>query len=376
MTEVITQIEVWACRVPLPVPLDFGTYSVSSRHYVALRIRTRSGLYGDVVGHCRGSPVDVAIADLLAPRLIGSDALDINARERDFLALTVPLERDGVMGRAWSLIELALQGIAAGARQFPVWRAIGGSQRRLAVQLVEGYTIPNESDQAFADRLLARVREGYTALKIAGSQYQDGRVLLRRLRLIRQEAPQTRLVVDMGWSWQRADEHSEQLAAMADLGIDWLEDAFPRDAVGEYARAAQLTTMPVGCGDEATRASDILAVVERTTPAVVRLDVTALGGITGVLPLMRQIITARRRVSLHEFADLHIHVALAEPTVDHVEMFPADRPFDARHLLTLSSAHQRVTRGWFNPPMEPGLGIDLDLDQVARFSYRHACTRA
>jgi L-alanine-DL-glutamate epimerase-like enolase superfamily enzyme len=376
MTEAVAQIDVWACRVPLPAPLDFGTYSVSSRYYVALRISTRSGLQADVIGHCRGSPVDVAIADILAPRLIGSDALDVDARHKDFLRLAVALEADGVMGRAWSLIELALQGIGASARQLPVWRAIGGSPRRIAVQLVEGYSIPGESDEAFAHRLLARVREGYTALKIAGSQYSDGKVLLRRLHLLRREAPQTRLVIDMGWSWHRADEHREQLAALAELGIDWLEDAFPRDAVDEYARAAQMTTMPVGCGDEATRASDILALVERTALAVARLDVTALGGITGVLPLMRRIVAARRRVSLHEFADLHIHVALAEPQIDHVEMFPTDRPFDARHLLTLSCAHQRVKQGWLEAPLEPGFGIDLDVAQVARFAYRHACVRA
>lgn len=372
MMETIAQIDVWACRVPLPAPLDFGTYLVSSRYYVALRVTTRSGLHADVVGHCRGSPVDVAIADLLAPMFIGSDALDLGARRGDFLRLTVALEPDGVMGRAWSLFELALQGIAASARQLSVWQAIGGAPRRVAVQLVEGYSIPGESDRAFVDRLLVRVREGYAALKIAGSQYPDQQVLMRRLRLVRREAPQTRLVVDMGWSWQRADEHQEQLAALADLGIDWLEDAFPRDAVGEYARAAQLTTMPVGCGDEATRASDILALLQRTTLAVVRLDVTALGGITGVLSLMRQTIAARRRVSLHEFADLHIHVALVEPQVDHVEMFPTDRSFDARHFLTMSTAQQRVTQGWFEPPSEPGLGIELNLAEVARFSYRHA----
>jgi L-alanine-DL-glutamate epimerase-like enolase superfamily enzyme len=371
MQDTIDQIDVWACCVPLPASLHFGAFSVNSRRYVALRVRTAGGLTADVVGHSRGSPTDVAIVDLLAPRLLGADPTDIDARREDFLNATVALERDGVLGRAWSLLELALQGLSASVRAIPAWKLLGGSPRALPVQLVEGYALSNESDEAFADRLVARTHEGYTALKVEGAHYRDWKTLERRLQLIRRQAPGCRLVVDFAWTWRRASEHAETLAALESLGIDWIEDAFPRDAIAEYAHAAQLTRAPIGCGDEATRSADLLALVDAGALQVVRMDATALGGFTAVLPLVRAVARQRRRVSFHEFAEIHQHCALAGNVVDHIELFPADRPFDVRHLLTVTSAHERVRGGSLLPATDPGLGVVLDLDQVARYSIRH-----
>lgn len=371
MHDRVDQVEVWACRVPLAVPLNFGAFTVQDRHYVAVRIRTADGLMADVIGHSRGSPVDVAIADLLAPRLIGADPWNIRERRADFLSATAAMEHDGVLGRAWSLLELALQGLAAQACQLPVWQALGGSPRELPVQLVEGYPLPGEVDEAFAERLIQRTREGFSALKIAGGAYADWNVLCRRLRLIREQAPRCRLVVDFAWAWRRAADHAEALAALSDLEVDWIEDPFPRDALIEYAHAARLARVPIGGGDEATRAHDVLALADHGGVGVCRVDATALGGYSAVLPLIEQLRNRGRRVSLHDFAEVHQHCALAAPAMDHIEMFPTDRSFDVRHMLTTSCAYERVERGRLAVATEPGLGITLNPDPVARYAVRH-----
>jgi L-alanine-DL-glutamate epimerase-like enolase superfamily enzyme len=355
----------------LPEPLDFGTFSVHSRRYVALRVRTAGGLAADVVGHSRGSPIDVAILDLLAPAFIGTEPGDIPRRVADFHRLTIALERDGVIGRAWSLLELAMQGLRAAAQGVPVWQLLGGSARELPVQLVEGYALGNESDESFAHRLIMRAGEGYRALKVEGAHYKDWRTLARRLELTRREAPDCRLVVDFAWSWREAREHVDALAALGELGVDWIEDAFPVQAVDQYLLAGKLTRAPIGCGDETTRVADLLALVEAGALQVVRLDATALGGFSAVLPLMQTLARRQRRISLHDFPEIHQHAALAGTVVDHIEMFPRDRPFDVRHRLTLGSAHERVVRGQLLPEHESGLGIVLDLDQVARHAIRH-----
>ena len=372
MMDAIERIDAWACNVPLPEALDFGTFSVSSRRYVALRVRTVGGLTADVVGHSRGSPIDVAIIDLLGPKFIGADPGDIPARVEDFRRLTIALERDGVLGRAWSLLELAMQGLRAAAQAVPVWSLLGGSARELPVQLVEGYALSNESDEAFAQRLIARDHEGYTALKVEGAHYQDWRTLVRRLELTRRQAPDCRLVVDFAWSWRTARDRADVLAALGELGVDWIEDAFPLQAVDQYLLAGTLTRAPIGCGDEATRVADLMALVEAGALQVVRLDATALGGFSAVLPLAQTLAQRKRRVSFHDFPEIHQHAALASPAVDHIEMFPRDRPFDVRHRLTQRSAHERVVRGRLQPQHESGLGIALDLDQVARHAIRHS----
>jgi L-alanine-DL-glutamate epimerase-like enolase superfamily enzyme len=371
MQDLIDRVEVWACCVPLPAPLSFGSFSISSRRYVALRIHTAGGLSSDVVSHSRGSPVDVAIADVLGPRLLGRDPTDIDARRDDFLNATVAMERDGVLGRAWSLLELALQGLGAAARKLPAWQHLGGESRELPVQLVEGYALPDESDGAFVERLLQRVQMGYLALKIEGAHYGDSGDLERRLAMIRREAPECRLVVDFAWSWQSASDHREMLAALGHLGVDWIEDAFSLQSIQEYVIAGSMTSAPIGAGDEATRVADLIALVHAGALQVVRLDATALGGFSAVVPLATTLRQLNRRISFHDFPEIHQHSALVDRACDHIEMFPADRPFDVRHYLTTHSAHDRVHAGKLTPSTEPGLGIALDLEQVGRYTTRY-----
>ena len=96
----IDRVESWACRVPLPKPLSFGHFTVRERHYACVRISTRGGLTADCIGHTRGSPVDVAISDILAPVLIGQDAFQLGGRLADMRRATLATDSDGVIGRA------------------------------------------------------------------------------------------------------------------------------------------------------------------------------------------------------------------------------------------------------------------------------------
>jgi len=370
MQDILDKIEVWACTIPLPAPLHLGMFSVLERHYVAIRVSTLGGLSADVIGHSRGSPLDVALIDILAPRMLGKDPLEISARTADFHSATVALERDGVFGRAWSLLELAFQGLRASALGLPAWQMLGGVSRQVPVQLVEGYPLPDESDEAFADRLLARVAEGYRALKIEAGSYGDREILLRRLRLVRAQASHVRLVVDFGWSLRSARENEHLLRALGELGVNWIEDPFARDAVGDYVEAGKMTRAPIGCGDEASRISDLQRLVDADALDVVRLDATTLGGYSAVIPFSRALEQRGRRVSFHEHPEIHEHCILATPSIDHVEVFPKDRCFDLRHQLCTQSVHERIRGGLLSPPVAAGLGVELDLAEVSRRAVR------
>jgi hypothetical protein len=96
----IDRIDAWACSLPLPTPLRFGTFEVRTREYAAVRVSTKGGPGGRLPEPDPQGAVDVAILDVLAPALIGRDGLDIPARSADLAATLRALERDGVFGRA------------------------------------------------------------------------------------------------------------------------------------------------------------------------------------------------------------------------------------------------------------------------------------
>ena len=184
---IIDSVETWACSIPLPKPLSFGNFTVASREYAAMRIRTRGGLVADCLGHTRRSPVDVAMADLLAPRLLGKDAVDLGERLSDLMRATLAIEHDGVIGRARSLVDICLWDIRAQVHGIPVWRMLGGQRREVPVALVEGYMIDGESEGDLAARLIARTGEGYRFFKVEAAHYGELESVRRILVSVRSE---------------------------------------------------------------------------------------------------------------------------------------------------------------------------------------------
>ncbi|HEU4703691.1 MAG TPA: enolase C-terminal domain-like protein [Conexibacter sp.] len=369
----ITAVETWACSLPLPHPLSFRTFVVRSREYAVLRIRTARGLVADTVALSRRSPIDVAIADVLAPALVGRDAGEVEERMVELAGATRALDEHGVIGRACSLVESCLWDLRAQAAGQPLWQALGGAPRELPVLLVEGYPLPGESHRAFAERLAARVGEGYTALKLEAASYEDAAELTERLRLLRELAgDRVQLVVDMAWSWQTLAEALAAARQWAPYALTWIEDPFARSRAADVAALRAQCGSPIAAGDEATRPGELTDLLAWDAVDVLRLDATAIGGLSATAALARAAATAGVRASAHVHPELHHHCALASPAFEHVEAFPLDRPFDCAHELLQRAFMDDVRDGRAQPPQAPGSGMRLNLDAVRRTAYRHA----
>jgi L-alanine-DL-glutamate epimerase-like enolase superfamily enzyme len=364
----IDRVESWACRVGLPRPLSFGTFTVTARDYVCIRVITSGGLVADVIGHTRGSPVDVAVSDLLAPRLLGRDAFNLGTCLTEMRRATIATEDDGVIGRARSLLDIALWDLRAQALGIPVWQLAGGAPREVPVLLVEGYRQEGEAEADVAGRLSARITEGYRLLKLEAAHYGAAEPLVR---IIDDAGPDARYVLDLAWSWRTAREGVAAARAWAGLPIDWLEDPMPRGRRQELAFLRSHSPVPVGIGDECTRADDLQDLADVGALDVVRIDATTIGGYSVALPLATAMQARGLRVSFHVNPEVHRHAVFASEVADHLEMFPADRPFDASHVLLQSPAFGDVAGGRLAPPSAPGTGLRLDDRAVARHALRH-----
>src|SRR5262245_47415147 len=104
----IERVEAWACSIPLERPINLGTYRVTARDYTVIKINVGGGIYGAAVALARRTPVDVTILDVLAPSLIGADAFDLAGCQSVLDRATGGLEQSGIIGRARSLLDIAL----------------------------------------------------------------------------------------------------------------------------------------------------------------------------------------------------------------------------------------------------------------------------
>jgi L-alanine-DL-glutamate epimerase-like enolase superfamily enzyme len=315
--------------------------------------------------------VDRAVTELIGPQLLGRSALDVAARRREVADAVAALEMDGVVGRAWSLVEICLQDLRAQSAGWPLWRLLGGDPRPRPVELVEGYALLDEADEAFAERLAARAAEGFRLLKIEAAHYDDPHQLCRRLERFRElcgDGPE--LVLDFAWRWESAKAKAPLLARLADLGVAWIEDPFPRTRIADYARLKALTTIAVGCGDEATRSADLAALIAADAVDVIRLDATTAGGVAETCRIARDALDRGLRASFHDHPEIHQHCAFAGAS-DHVEVFPTDRPFDRVHDLIEAPPFDRIRQGELAPPTEPGSGVRLRPDAL-QLAVRHS----
>lgn len=368
----IESIETWACSLPLTTPLNFGSFRVVSREYVAVRMTTTGGLVADCLVLSRRSPIDVVASDVLARLLIGKNAIDIAARSADMANGTRATDRFGVIGRACSMLEICMWDIAAQADNLPLWQKLGGEPRALDVLLVEGYALPGENDDSFAERLASRVSEGFRRLKIEGASYGDPKPLSRRLAQFRKIAGDgIGIVVDLAWSWPNARTGIAAATQWKQFGLSWIEDPLPRNMVEEIVELRRFGGLPIGVGDETTDPAELMTLMDAGALDVCRIDALAIGGIGSALATAKQAIDRGLEVSMHEHPELHEHLAFALPSCTHVEVFPQDRPFVRSHDLLKHTTMDRVSDGLLRPPTEPGTGISLCDEAVRRYCYRH-----
>jgi L-alanine-DL-glutamate epimerase-like enolase superfamily enzyme len=367
----IERIEAWACTVPLPTPLRFGSFDVRARDYAALRVTTRGGLTADCLGQTRKAPVDIAILDVLAPALLGRDAFDIAARVADLERALRVLERDGVFSRGVSLLEMCLTDLKAQSLGLPLWRLFGQTAQPLDVLLVEGYEMQGEDDAIFAERLAARAATGYRLMKLEAAHYGTPALLARRVEAVRRAAgDKLRLVLDFAWAWPDVAFGLARAAALGGLGIDWLEDCFNRDRVADYVALKAGTAIPIGAGDETARPAQMLRLIEADALDVARVDATTLGGYGPAMEVARAAAAHGMRVSFHERPEVHQHLAFGLGLADHIEAFPTDRPFDCAHMLIHEPAFGRIRHGRLAAPETPGSGLRLEDAALGRWARR------
>jgi L-alanine-DL-glutamate epimerase-like enolase superfamily enzyme len=365
----IERIEAFACYIPLESPLHLGTYTVEAREYTVVKIYVADGLTGAAVGLSRKAPVDLAVLDLLAPALIGTNAFQLAGCQVALNTATAGMEPFGIIGRARSLMDIAIHDLRAKAINLPLWQLLGGHTRSVEVLLVEGYSMPNELEGGLVERLLARVDQGFRRLKIETGSYAEPSKLIEVLERFRREDSETKIILDGLWRWNTIGEAVRFLRLLRDFNIDWIEDPFPIHLLNCYKGLHRANIMPVGAGDDATH-SDYLEALLDGGLDVLRLDATTIGGVTTFGELAARAKRQGMFVSPHFHPQIHQHCAFGWNVVDHVEMIPTDRPFDRTHILIQNDAYSTVKSGLLHPPQEPGAGFQLDDKAVEKWARR------
>ncbi len=339
-----------------------------------VRVYTDEGIVG--VGEVDSSPM-VAKAIIEAPMshaiarglrlcVLGENPLDIARLWDRMYQGSIFYGRGGAAQQAISGVDMALWDIAGKVTGQPVYRLLGGgfqTHLRAYASILFGDTPQHTGEIA-----RGLVAQGFTAAKFGwGPLGQDEATDIALVREARRGlGADAELMIDAGLCYD-SNTALKRAQQFAEYRPFWLEEPLHPDDLGGYARLTERAPIRIAAGEQETTLAGFAALLDAGID-VVQPDVARVGGPSVAIQVGRLAAQKHRLCVNHSYktgisiaALLHFLAAL--PNTGWLE-----------YCVEGSALRQTLTRqrfpvidGRVAVPQEPGLGIELDEEVVARY---------
>ncbi|MDX1984841.1 MAG: galactonate dehydratase [Bryobacteraceae bacterium] len=359
------------------------------RNWILVKVETNQpGLYGwgEATLEWKTKGVVGAIEDL-SVLLIGQDPRRIEhlwqIMHRQYFW------RGGITNfTAISGIDQALWDIKGKELGKPVCELLGGPVRdrlRLYDHLGGGqmeHIYQTIAPEAFAERIHMSIEKGFTAVKCMPipvcDMIENPAVLKRAARAVELMRKAVGDEVDI-----MLDLHARTTAAAAiqfgrllvDYNLYWYEEPCWPEHVDALAEVARALPFPTATGERLVGRWEFRELLEKRACAIVQPDVSHCGGISEARRIAAMAETYSIAVACHNpqgpvSTASSIHVGFATPNYLIQEVVRADVPW-RNDILT---EPLDVARGYVEPPVKPGLGIDINEAEAAKHPFEPEVT--
>ena len=270
------------------------------RYWILVKLTTACGITG--WGECYASTVGpdamkAVLADVFARHFEGRSPEDVEMAFRRCYGSGFTGRPDLTVMGAFSGLEIACWDIVGKARGRPVWALLGGRVRERLRAYTYLYPLPHHDISAFwtrpewqAETALARVGEGYTALKFdpagpytifGGHQPTLGDIELSvAMCQALRDAVGTRADLLFGTHGQFTASGAIRLArAIERFDPLWYEEPVPPDSAEAMAEVARATLIPVAAGERLTTLAEFASVLRAGAARILQPALGRAGGI-------------------------------------------------------------------------------------------------
>jgi L-alanine-DL-glutamate epimerase-like enolase superfamily enzyme len=368
----ITGIELYKLMVPLKEPFVISLGPVSSVQNVVVIIRTQDGCTG--YGECspyltiNGESMDTCfiVGQYFAKALKGTNALDLV--QATHLMDNIIYANSSIK----SAFDIALHDIAAQHAGLPLYRFLGGENRKpLTTDMTVSLGTP-EKMQADAARFK---EQGFPAIKVKLGEGKDADVA--RIRAIRKSiGTELPLRIDANQGWPTAAAAIAVLQALESYNIQHCEEPIPRHRFMELSTVSASTSIPImadeSCGDH----HDAERLIHLQACALFNIKLGKSGGFYKAVQIVERAAAADMHLQIGGFMESRLgmtaaaHLAL---TNDHIQHCDFDTPLLFTEDPVLGGLVYKPG-GLLEVPDEPGLGAVIDeryLSRAERLLYRH-----
>jgi L-alanine-DL-glutamate epimerase-like enolase superfamily enzyme len=356
---VIKHIETGLYRVPLSVTLSDSTHGeIKAFELSTVRVRDADGAegvgYTYTVGRNGG-----AIANILrreVPELVkGQPAEDTEAIwQRVWWGLHYG-GRGGPTVLALSALDIALWDLKARRASLPLWRFLGGFDRR-----VPCYAGGIDLDLSVNDLLKQTedsLGKGFRAIKMKVGRPDLVSDVARVQAMRKYLGDGFPLMADANMKWS-VEEAIRAARAFQPLDLTWLEEPTIPDDVAGHARILAAGGVPIAAGENLRTLWEFKNYIANGAVSYPEPDVTNCGGVTSFMKIARLAEAFNLPVTSHGAHDITVHLLAACSNRSYLEAhgFGLDRYIE-RPL--------KLEQGMAIAPDLPGHGVNFDWNALS-----------
>jgi galactonate dehydratase len=379
----LTDIQTFVTGNPQP--------GVGGRYFVFVKLTTDHNVHGIGEAYCVPFHPDIVarmLVDVFERYLKDEDPHNIERIWRRVYSAGYTQHPDLTLMAVLSALEMACWDIIGKEANQPVYNLLGGRVH----ERLRGYTYiyqrPGDKTDVYQDpdlaaqRAVEYVAQGFTALKfdpVGPYTAYDGRQLsLEALELSERFVRQLRAAVGT-----RADllfgTHGQMTAAgairlarrLAPYDPLWFEEPVPADSPEEMARVAHATTIPIAAGERLATKYDFAHLLRVGAVAIIQPNLGRVGGLLEGKKIAALAETQHVQLAPHLYngpvvGAANIQLATCSPNFLILEGIERWGGFHAEVLVKPI----RWEAGYVIPSTEPGLGVELNEQVLARHPYR------
>lgn len=357
----VGRIHARSYSIPTDAPEADGTIEWDHTTIVVVEV-VAGGQTG--LGYTYAAPAAArVVADVLAPVVAGTDAMDVGAAWAAMRRMVRNLGRDGVCATAISAMDVALWDLKAKLLDLPLARLLGMRRDSVAIYGSGGFT--SYDDARLEAQLAGWASDGVRDVKMKiGARPGDdpARVRLARAAI----GPEVGLFVDANGalSPRRALAFAERCV---EHGVSWFEEPVSSDDLAglSMVRARTPATIEVAAGEYGYDPAYFDQMLGAGAVDVLQADATRCCGLTGFLAASALCDARNTDLSAHTAPALHLHVCCAVPRLRHIEWFHDHVRIEA----LLFDGAPRPDRGTIRPDLgRSGLGLSFRRADAERYA--------
>jgi L-alanine-DL-glutamate epimerase-like enolase superfamily enzyme len=358
----ITAVNVDLLQVPIDPPYLAAGKKVTHYWHVLARVKAGDGIEGFGYVVMLDASLVRPLADAareLGQVLVG---MDVSSPE----AAWARLQRTGnwagpggLINYAIACLDIAIWDAVGKIAGLPLYRLLGGFRDRVPAYASDGLWYSLTLDELAASAR-NHVSQGFNAMKLRIGHEKTPEGEVQRVRAVKAAVgDDVKVLVDATETWE-VNHALRTGRALQDEGIEWLEDPIDHRDVAGLSRMTGLLQVPIATGEHLYNLSDFAHLFRERGTSIAIIDLGRIGGITPWRHVASLAHANNIRICGHVIPEVHVHLLAAIPNSHLVEYVPRSEQ--------ILQAMPKLEAGALVAPDEPGLGLTLNVEAVARYT--------